>query len=64
MTSHELAKKLLDMPDLPVVVQDGMDPSDLKVLEHIRLSNGGDMYYTNSLQADGLKDGDPYISLE
>lgn len=28
MTSHELAKKLLELPDLPVVVLDGADPSD------------------------------------
>lgn len=28
MSSHELAKKLLELPDLPVTVYDGMDPSD------------------------------------
>jgi hypothetical protein len=29
MTAHELARKLLELPDLPVVVHDGSDPSDL-----------------------------------
>lgn len=29
MTAHELAKKLLDGPDAPVFVYDGMDPSTL-----------------------------------
>lgn len=28
MSSHELARKLLEMPDMPVCAEDGMDPSD------------------------------------
>ena len=29
MTSHELARRLLELPELTPVVETGMDPSDL-----------------------------------
>lgn len=33
MTAHQLAKKLLEMPDLTVVSNDGKDPSDYQLVE-------------------------------
>lgn len=40
MTAHELARKLLEMPDIVVVVEDGMDPSDLTVCSELQIEKG------------------------
>jgi len=37
MSAHELAKLLLEGPDLTVVCEDGLDPSDLNEVEKVEV---------------------------
>lgn len=50
MTAHELARKLLEMPDIVVACEDGADPSDLCEVtvarkEHDQIYLVGDRHY-------------------
>jgi hypothetical protein len=54
MTTHELAKKLLDGPDLPACVFEGHSPKPIEVGD-IR-QHGGDWYYRS--ESDEIQRGE------
>lgn len=49
MTSHELARQLLELPDLPVTCESGSDPSDECEVAEVRVNPEGraSSYYFN-----------------
>lgn len=47
MTSHELARKLLDGPNLPICSQDGQDPSDPQEIGSYAIVNAAEQMYWN-----------------
>ncbi len=51
MTTHELARKLLNFEDLPVTVFDGCDPCERDEVSAINLEFGS-FYSDNGLERD------------
>ena len=65
MTSHELAKKLLDGPDIEVVINTGEDSRDnicYQTVEDIYLISGED-FDIDQRQILGIDDEDEMIEL-
>lgn len=59
MTTHELAKILLEKPNVTVVAQDGADPSDWNEVTRVSDSNLNDEFWDGDNWLTG-----PHVKIE